>query len=289
MEIIIEYAILDNLIIDLMLLKLTSATMKIYPSKKKVFLSALFGTICAVILPLFINVTYIIIILLKLVVGLLMILILSKVTSIKQFIATFLIFITYTFAFGGFIYAILASFNYSNNIILVLLYNFDLPISPFILVLYLYLILLKKLISSIHQASKINKFKYLVHLEINGKKNNFVGYLDSGNILNDNSLENNEENSMPINIISLKAFMEIFKNFPYQKLILNNVTEKDLKSSHYILAETINKKEKMLVFNVDKFEIEMENSKSKIFENVAVGVSKKNFKSFDILLNSKMI
>ena len=51
MEVYIEYVLLDNLIINSVLLDFTNKTLKLKVNKFRIFLSAMLGTIVAIILP----------------------------------------------------------------------------------------------------------------------------------------------------------------------------------------------------------------------------------------------
>ena len=77
MEIYIEYVLIDNLVINALILLCTKKTLKLKTSWLRLGLSSLLGTVVAVMLPL-INISSIFLILIKIGLGVLMVLILSR-------------------------------------------------------------------------------------------------------------------------------------------------------------------------------------------------------------------
>ncbi|MBR4745253.1 MAG: sigma-E processing peptidase SpoIIGA, partial [Clostridia bacterium] len=121
---------------------------------------------------------------------------------------------------------------------------------------------------------------YDVTITIDGKKYYIRGFLDSGNRLYDDN--------KPIVVISFACFCKMFKNFPFDKIMLDRVSGVDLKNAHYINVVTATSSAKMLVFNCDSIQIchdDINIQKS----NVAMGVSKKNFSQFECLLHEGLL
>ena len=83
MEVYIEYVLLDNLIINSVLLDFTNKTLKLKVNKFRIFLSAMLGTIVAIILP-FVKLSNSILIVLKIILGICMSAILKNHKSIKK-------------------------------------------------------------------------------------------------------------------------------------------------------------------------------------------------------------
>ena len=103
MEIIIEYVLLDNFLIDSLLLILTNKILKIPINKAGVILAGIFGAGFAVVSPL-IKITGILAVLLKLLIGLIIVWI-SNLNLNKIFLR-FALFTGLTFLFGGLLIAL---------------------------------------------------------------------------------------------------------------------------------------------------------------------------------------
>lgn len=277
MQIYIEYFLIDNIIINLIVLYLVGFTLRVKLNKFLVLFVSLLGAIFSVVYGR-LNLINVFDFIYKILIGVVMILCLKKFKSCKQFLIFYILFVTYTFVSGGFCYAILSLFNINTNSSNILIYDFKIPISLFILCVFVYLLLLVKLITFLVKRNSIDQFYYDIVLKVNGKSYLLKGYLDTGNKMFDTNIQKG------VNILSLGVFCKIFKNFPMQKILLNSVTKNDLLNAHYITCNTVNSKEKMLIFEID--EIEIKNKKNTIIQkNVLFGLSKKEFLDFDCLLN----
>ena len=103
MTVYVEYVIIDNFIFDYILLLLTFKSNGAEPPKKRLFLSALFGTVFAVIFP-FLKFHQLVLLFLKIVLATSMVAIASNFNCFKQYLKKLLKFVTLTFVFGGIIY-----------------------------------------------------------------------------------------------------------------------------------------------------------------------------------------
>jgi len=277
MEIYIEYFLIDNIIINLIVLYLVGFTSRVKLNKFLMLFVSLLGAIFSVVYS-FLNLTRVFDFIYKILIGIVMILCLKKFKSCKQFLIFYILFVTYTFVAGGFCYAILSFLKIDTNSSNIFIYNFEIPISLFILCIFAYLLLLVKLIAYLVKRNSIDQFYYDLVLKVNGKDFLVKAYLDTGNKLFDTNMQKG------VNVLSLGIFCKIFKGFPMQKILLNNVTKDDLLNDHYINWNTVNSKEKMLIFEID--EIQIKNKKNTITQkNVLFGLSKKDFTDFDCLLN----
>ena len=96
MTVFVEYVIIDNFIFDYILLLLTFKSNGVEPPKKRLFLSALFGTVFAVIFP-FLKFHQLVLLFLKIVLATSMVAIASNFNCFKQYlkklIKLFLIFL----------------------------------------------------------------------------------------------------------------------------------------------------------------------------------------------------
>ena len=110
MVVYIEYAILDNVIINYLLLSVTNKICNLNVNFKKIFFSSVVATIFSILKPL-VTLNNILAILLKLIMGCVIICILYKFKKFKHFLCVYLIFLSVTFLFGGFVIGILSIFN----------------------------------------------------------------------------------------------------------------------------------------------------------------------------------
>ena len=105
MEVYVEYVIIDNLIINYLLLSSSTFVSRVRTTFIRKGLSAILGTIIAVLLPLFeIGDTSLLFI--KILLSLIMVIICSKYTTFKGYVKTYFFFLLFTFLCGGFIIAI---------------------------------------------------------------------------------------------------------------------------------------------------------------------------------------
>ena len=269
MKIIIEYVILENLIIDYFIIKNTGCILKDKP--KFVFLSCLFGSIMALICPLF-NLSIIIELLYKIIVAILIICVSFKFKTMKKFCLILSTFVLITFLYGGGCYAIQCITNTFTELTL-------------LVVTFILYILVSKMIVYNNKKKNITDFSFDVVLINKGKVIKDKGFLDSGNLLYD------PITLKPIVLINFKIFEKLFQNIELNELLLHKIDCEKLNKAHYIKFDTIGKSGSMLVFDIDKLLVKNENL-SKISENVSLGLSLSGFeKSFggNVLLHSAVI
>lgn len=257
MEVYIEDAILQNLLINFMLLKLTAFCIRDKISFIKIFLSATVGTIFAVILVFF-NLNFYFSLVLKALCGLIMILIVTKKISIKKFLFSYFIFLTSTFIMGGLILSLQNSFS-----------GFD--INYALLVIFVFYVILKNLVNEFYRKRTVTNFIYDLTLQNENKKIDIRVYLDSGNLLQD------DKSGLPILIVNFNTFEKIFIDkvniFDY----LTQKLDKKIKG-HYIVYRTLSGTDKMFVCKIDK--ISIKNTFKKEI-NVLLGLGKNTFKNKD--------
>jgi len=127
MTVYIEYVILDNLLIDLLIIYLTSSLLKIHFNKVNILLSALIGTAFAVVMP-FISLNSYVLFFLKLSVGMTMVLVLKKF-SFGKFVITFVTFISLTFMMGGMCFGLMYLLSIPFTVNGIMIYGFEFPLS----------------------------------------------------------------------------------------------------------------------------------------------------------------
>lgn len=180
---------------------------------------------------------------------------------------------------GGMCYFILDILNVPTTTSGVLIYSFDIPVSLIILLIYVYYIIISKLIK---YRKNIVNFKYGVILHKDDKVMKLVGFLDTGNQIFDDI-------GKPIVVISLKSFLNAYPDISLLQVATNNVSKFDINDSKYIVISTANATTKMLTFKADQLEV-LEDGKIKKFDNITIGVSNSNFnQKFDCILHSEYI
>ena len=286
MEVYIEYVVLDNLIINYVLLRLTNYTLKLNAKKILCFFSSVIGTIVAVLMPLInfnLNQTLnnLMLVLLKIVLGLIMVLTIKKPKNFLNFLATFFVFLTFTFVLGGMCFGVIYMLNLQTTFSGVLMCGFEIPISLFLLLGLCYLKILFALIKVVKHKCNYSKFYYDVKLSVNNKKVLVTGFLDSGNQIK--ILDN------AIIIINYKTLLKLYPNLNFEKLIVGSLAETGLKNAKMINVVNSSGKSKMLTFVLDEITIVGENNRVFSFKNYVVGLAKTNFSGkFDCLLSPEI-
>lgn len=275
MAIYIEYVIIDNLIMNMLILNLTNKMLKLNAKKFNIFLSAALGTIFAIFLP-YIKLNTYLLFLIKMFFGLIMVVILKKVTNFKKLLATYVWFLGFTFILGGLCFGLLYMFNFKTSINGIIIGGFEIPVSLFLLLILFYVYLLSKSLHFIKRNNTVKNFTYNLVIKLNNQTYHLEGFLDSGNRLYDNG--------KPLVILSKKVF---------DKILSSNLSslnlENDFKDAHYITVKSINGSKKILVINVDELFI-FKNETIKSFKNTPVAISNTNFSGeFDCLLHTDLL
>lgn len=260
MEAYIEYVILDNFAVDLLILLITLNILSIRIIKYKVFLGALIGTIGAVIMPV---IPFVIAIIIRIILAPLMCLVVARYTKVKEYILTLLVMIVVTFAIGG---AIIAIFNMSvadNYLILHYPDGGIIGLSAFAVILVYYVFI--QLRNSFR--FKIDKRElYNVELIIGENRIECKGFYDSGNSLYDNS-------NKPVLILD-KDIGERIKAKNSQGEIIH--------------INTVNGAKETRCYIIEKVMIYISGQVNTIY-NVSCVISETSFKHYDLLLHKEMI
>ena len=206
-----------------------------------------------------------------------MVLLLKKYKTVKEFIVTFIWFLTFTFCLGGLCYGLLSLFRIPTSVNGLLINNFSVPISLFILIISFYIYLLYKTIYIVKRKHSKHTQMYSVVIINNGKSYNLEGFLDTGNHI--------YSQGQPVVVISKQLFLRIFKTA--YKTCYN--AKSALSNAHYISVSAVQDKNKMLVFTTEQLQIHIANQ-TKTIPNAQLGLSKNNFnQEFDCLLHPDII
>ena len=290
MVVYIEYVILDNFIIDLLLLWGTTKILKQKIIKFRLIFGALLGTVFAVFSPFF-PIYGVWQIILKFFIGLAIMFIGIAPQKIKTLFLSFVIFLSLTFVAGGVCFGLagmLGEFIFGANFAA---YSQDFPIS-IILVGLVALLYFSITIYNYFMHSK-SKLQNIVSLEIKHGQFSYKtqGFIDTGNQLFD------KINGKPISIFSTKSFLKMFDNKYTEidiinaKLSHNTQFAKEFSHTELIHIDTVSKiKNKHLTVVLDQLTISHQN-KTIVQKEVIIALSnfETNKQQFDLILNPNIL
>jgi len=225
MKIYIDVVLFINFSFDLLLLLCTSISLKRNTKFYKLMLGAFVGSLS--ILFLFIDINSFELFLLKIIVSILMVLISFGFKDFKYFYKNMLNLYIISIILGGFLYYLSITFSYKNTGLV--FYFKGLSINYIVLIvsspIILYLYIKQNKDQKVHYQNC-----YKVILELEGKKYNLNGYMDTGNnlldpyfhkpiILINKKIESKNKILVPYKTASGKSVMECFKGI----LIYKNI------------------------------------------------------------------
>ena len=264
MEIVVEDALVDNLVINFLILYLSSLILKSKKNNWLFFISATLGAIVSLIIPLLVLPNWIFLVY-KLLLGWVMVRIALRPMGIKANLIYFLVFLFITALMGGVCFAVIFLLSGEISASSVFLYNLEIPVGAVLLVVSLVGLTIAKLFKAFYRKKMFGNFIFDAEV-LNDKKNiEFQVYLDSGNTLID-PLTNKS-----VVIIEYSFFKKIY-DISFEKIITKKITQDDIKNSRYIDYGTIGGKSKMLVFEVDCFKIKTKD-KDIVIDNQIFGLS----------------
>lgn len=268
----IEYLIIDNFIINYLLLKGAMASCRVKTNKLKLGVSAIVGTVVAVIMPLF-TISNGFLVLIKINLGLLMVLIAGEYLTVKKLFYTLGFFVLYTFLSGGMIIGLFYLAGIDYIVYFSVNYNSFMPIGISVLLVFLFTKLTIYLLSNLLKSRDIAPFLRSCVIVISGKKFKVNGYIDSGNRLFDS------KSGLPIIVASKSLFLKL------------NSGEEELMPKSQITVNTVNGESVMKIYAIDKLLI-YNGDYANIFNNVMITYSEFDFekdKEYDLLLNPSLI
>ncbi len=272
MEVYIEYAILDNLIINSILILSARKILKLDVSKIRIIISAFVGTTVSIFLPLLkINQGWLLII--KFALGIMLTCLGGKFSRLKDFVLCFYTFLFLTFLFGGCAYAILTSLNadfnvWSNTT------NYNLPLFLIIAFSVILYFLINKIVKTVYSKRELNGFIYNCAISFSGQTFKCVGLMDSGNRLY------HKKTGRPVVICSKDM----------KDKIISSGAIND-KGCDLIYLTTASGRKLISIYKSDNFLIYNGNETNTI-NNVMVGFTDYNFcddEKYDMLLSPSLI
>lgn len=260
MEIYIEDAIFQNLIINYLLLRLSENALLQKVKKIRIILASVIGTILTILIN-FYTLYSLINVCIKILIALIMTFICVERFIFKKISLFFAILLSSTFLMGGFCLGIENLFNISMNGFLTILMTF------------IYYKLLNNVLIQFYTKRKINHFYYNLKLKNKGKEFKIKAYLDSGNLLQD------DETGLSILVVDYNTFNSLFENKVTLMDLLQNKIDKKIKGK-YITCSTVGGKSNLFVCEIDKVVALDERNLEKNKEiHVLVGVGMQSFKN----------
>lgn len=265
MKVYIEQVILTNFIIDFCILIIISKLICTKTHYIHIILSALFGSIASLIVPWCSNI--IISNTLKILTAIIMLQILH--INKKQLVSATLMMMAISYIIGG---AILDNFGTASN------GGYVIKSSNLLMVFVITIVctfVCCKLIKLIKSKIITNSHIYDTTLINNSTQLTIKSFIDSGNTLYDNN--------QPVSLINFDTFLQL-TNLTLNQYLTNQFD--NLSNPHFITANTIAGKRKILVFTIN--ELHLNKSTTSIYKNVQLGVALNfdNTKEYKAILNS---
>lgn len=254
MQVYIEYAIADNFVIDYLLLKVTFALTGRSVGRKRLFLCSLLGVVGALIIPL-VSTYGIFQLAIKTAFLLLMVVLVNKKATVKEYLYFASIFLGLTFLTGGTIVAIYDALKID--------YSSDISIATMIIPVSILLRGFSFVIKSVYKRRNVVRAIYKTQLELCGRTISCDGFLDTGNSVY-------FENS-PVIFCAKKTF---------QTLIGIDA----IKKMSFVEISTLAGRKRVPCVKLDRIVIYFAD-KPNIYENVSVCVVKRVGMGYDVILH----
>ena len=267
MQIVIEYSLLINFLINFFIIKSVGYVYKIRP--KFIILASLVGASIAVALPYF-NLKVWANIVVTMLLALAINLCCFDVKPLKKFLLTCLSFLGITFLFGGACFAVQSRFGGISLVAVLLICAVVYIIASFIF-------------KHNNKVRRLAAFVYDVEIDANGQRIVEEGYLDSGNMLYDPIVKK------PIVLINFEVFSKIYKDISYLSLFVKKVPVEKLEKGHYIKINSVACSSSILVFNAKSLVLKSA-KEEKTFHDVCLGISLSGFEKSlgkNVLLHSE--
>lgn len=289
-EIYADGLVLINFIIDYVLLCSLVKIIGRNKNGKRIFISSLFGGLSSLLIFLPPNLL-LLQFLLKIVSVMLMILIANRFVSIKQYVKEIFSFLFLNCVFGGFVFLLYVLFPRKNAFVNPLAVYFH--ISPLFLlfslaITYVCIFAFK----AFTEKALLKSGNYKVTVSLFGKKKEFDGFLDTGNLLKD------PLSGVPVIVASLSGaspllsaqVKAIFENEDFEIDKAINLTNEFKKSFRLIPYNTIDKSGLLPSIKTDFIEIQSDKSFS-IIPSAYLAITKESLGDSEnkIILNPALL
>lgn len=281
MEVYIEYVVLDNFFITLAVLIITQKCLHIDIIVYRLILACVFGTVCAVLIPL-INVHIALLILLKAMSGALICLIILKKQSIKKFLSLYCTFLGVTFFLGGMSIALLYMLGENINLLITVNYFNDLPVGVIVSGIVLAVFFSVRFFVAAGRTKELKPFVRKIKIYYEGKTVSLNGLIDSGNSLFD------PDTNLPIVVVNNSTMYQLVDDQAI--LDLSRGKNVPLKCGKVIEFGTASDISKMLIIKPDKILIYSGGKVNTIYD-VMLGFAKKNIggQTYEALIHPAII
>lgn len=253
MKIYIEIFILQNILINMCLLKLVYLTTKSKTSFFKLVLASIIGTIPSIICQLIISNIWLLNFV-KIFTALIMISLAFK-QSKKQFMFNFILMFMYTYTFGG----LIISFNshtYFTEFGVVTTSKHSLELICLFFLIFTYIF--EKIAKQIKLKIQTGNLVFPTKLTLNNYSIKINSYLDTGNFLN--------EEGKPVLLLDLTTYL---------KLTRTNIIEFLSNKTSTITTQTVSGNNTLKLFKIQKIEIKV-NKKILTFNDCYIAINTNN-------------
>lgn len=253
MTIYIESFLIQNILINLSLLRLITVSMKPKTHIVRLFVASIIGSAFSVISSVFLS-NSIAINIIKLLCAITMLLIAFKQTK-KQFIISFLLLFLFTYTFGGLIMNF-ARIRYTTNFGIIMSSKISLELICIIFIVGTYIY--ENIIKHLKFKIKTNNLIYKITLYCNKKKLHLNAYLDTGNFLN--------LDGKPILIVDIDTYL---------KLTNKSLIDFYLEKGEFISTGTVTGSSNLKLIKIDKLELKY-GKENKIYTEQYIAVNNSN-------------
>lgn len=254
MTIYIESFLIQNILINFCLVRLVYITLKSKSSFFRQLCASILGAGFSIISAIYLS-NQIILNIIKFSCAIIMLIVAFKLSK-KQFIFSFILLFLYTYALGGGIMNLTSTTYYTSfGVISSSKLSLELITIIAIIITYVYELVARQ----IKLKLKTNNLIYPITLSFNQKEITINAYLDTGNFLN--------INGEPIIIVDIETYL---------KLANKNLIDYYLSKGEEISTGTVNGKNNLKLFKIDKIEIKLKKEK-KTYINHYIAVSSNKF------------
>ena len=275
MVVYVEVVLLENLLIDGLILWLMIKSLKLKTNWWGIICASLVGSLFA-LFSVFINISGFLSVIIKLLVAVLMCVLVCF--NFKKLFVKTLLFVLYTFMFGGALIAIFSFFGISTSQGVGISYNSEIPVGLILSCSVILFLTTFMLIKKFYKNKKMQSLYFDFYLTINRKKQKLKGFLDTGNTLVSSM-------GKPVVLVSQKWIKSFFDARELMLFYLQKYSNIGLKDLQKLSVQSLSGKQEIVIFDAECCEV----NHKKV--NICVGFCKDTFfkKDFDAILNSKML
>ncbi len=280
MEVYIEYAIIDNMVLNSVILYLTGLFMGIKLKKRRILFSATFGTIISLIVPV-LNIPLIFQIISKVGLAIIMVLFISKSFRIKKYLQALFVFIFVTAMMGGLCYGFITMIGVPISGGGLIFNDFSIPMGMVLLLVLFSVWILRCLVQVLSKKMSVKDNYIDVDIRHGTQCIHCVGYIDSGNFAT-------TPDGQALIFLSPRAFCKLFPKVDMAKFVMFKL-DRDINGSFYQEIQSTGSTHRHLVVPVDEVDLGTKDNR-RTYRDVDIAIASNNFAGeFDLLLSPKFI